>query len=100
MSKTIGALVIGKPKGIFARHSIPSKIISENGPPFNSNEFANFGKQYGFKHVTSSPYYPVSNGEAEHAVQTAKCILTTPDTYLALLTDHATKHSTTGFSPP
>ena len=99
MSKTIGVLVIGKLKGIFARHGIPSEIFSDNGLPFNSNELANFGKEYGFRHVTSSPSYPVSNGEAEHAVQTAKHILTTPDPYLVLLAYVATKHSTTGFSP-
>ena len=99
MNRTISAIVIGKLKGIFARHGIPSEIASDNGPPFNSSEFANFGREYGFKHITSSPYFPISNGEAERAVQTAKRILATPDPYLALLAYRAMKHSTTGYSP-
>ena len=57
MSKTVGVLVTGKLKGIFARHGIPSEITSDNGPVFKSNEFANFGKEYGFRHMTSPPYY-------------------------------------------
>ena len=97
MSKTVGLFFIGKLKGIFARHRIP--FFSDNGPLFNSNEFANFGKEYGLRHVTSSPYYPVSNGEGERAVQTAKHILTTPDPYLSLLAYHTTKHNMIGFSP-
>ena len=99
MNKTVSSTVIGKLKGIFARHGIPSVVISDNGPPFNSSEFASFGQNYGFQHVTSSPIYPASNGEAERAVQTAKHILTASDPYLALLAYRNTTHSTTGYSP-
>ena len=49
-------------------------IDSDNGPEFSSHEFAEFAKQYGFKHITSSPRYPHSNGLAERAVQTANIL--------------------------
>ena len=35
-------------------------------------------KNYGFKHITSSPGYPESNGKAEKGVQIAKRLLKTP----------------------
>ena len=49
--------------------------MSENGPTFSSHDFAEFAKQYGFNHFTSSPRYPQSNGLAERAVQTPEHIL-------------------------
>ena len=82
MSKTVGVLVIAKLKGIFARHGIPSELTSDNGLLFNSNEFANFGKESVFRFRVWLPYYPDTNGEAEHAAQTAKHILSTSDPYL------------------
>ena len=40
----------------------PDKIVSNNGPPFSSKEFAKFLSGLGIKHTTSSPGYLCSNG--------------------------------------
>ena len=82
--------VIGVMKKLFATHGIPVKCVSDNGPPFNAGVFKMFETTYGFQHVTSSPYYPQSNGQVEKAVSIAKNILTKcdeseTDPYLALL---------------
>ena len=50
-------------------------IIRSNGSEFSIHEFAEFAKEYWFKHITSSPRYPQSNGVAEQAVQTAKNLM-------------------------
>jgi transposase InsO family protein len=55
---------------VFARFGIPEKVISENGPPFNSAQYVMFAQEWGFEIKNSSPKYPQSNGEAERAVQT------------------------------
>ena len=44
--------------------------MTDNGPQFDSAEFAMFAKKWSFKHDTSSPRYPQSNGKAENAVKT------------------------------
>ncbi|KAK7090822.1 hypothetical protein V1264_010573 [Littorina saxatilis] len=85
-----GKEVINKMKAHFARYGVPERVISDNGPPFNSEEFAAFARSFGFEHVTSSPGYPQSNGKAENAVKAAKNLMrktseTKTDPYLALL---------------
>lgn len=62
-------------KSLFVRHGIPEVVRSDNGPQYDSAKFAKFAKDWEFKHVTSSPLYAQSNGEAERAVQTAKNLL-------------------------
>ena len=78
--------------------------VSDNGPPFNSQQFADFSKVYDFDHVTSSPAYPQSNGKAENAVKQAKMLMLKPsedntDPYLGLLAVRNTPSEIIGLSP-
>ena len=59
-------------KSIFARFGIPTTMISDNGPQFDSQEMKEFSQSYGFQHVTTSPYYPQANGLAERTVQVSE----------------------------
>ena len=52
--------------GMFARYGIPDIVRSDNGLQFASGYFAEFQKEYGFKHITSSPRDPQSHGEARN----------------------------------
>ena len=75
LNSTTSISIINILKSIFARHGIPSKLITDNGPQFSSHTFKEFSSTYSFQHVTSSPRYPQSNGMAERAVGTAKRLL-------------------------
>ena len=59
-------------RSVFATHGIPQMIVTDNGSSFTSEEFKTFTRKNGIKHVTSAPYHPSSNGQAERAVQTIK----------------------------
>ncbi|KAK7886282.1 hypothetical protein WMY93_025903 [Mugilogobius chulae] len=94
LTSTTAQSVITHLKGFFARHGIPHCVVSDNGPQYDSGEFKDFAKQYGFKHVTSSPLYPQANGQAEKGVQIVKRLLKKAkdgegDPYLALLSYRA-----------
>lgn len=75
LTTTSSASVIRKLSTHFARHGIPELFMSDNGPQYASDEFAEFASTWDFKHITSSPGYPQSNGLAERTVQTVKNIL-------------------------
>ena len=64
--------IITRLKRHFSNHGIPNLFQSDNGPPFDSQEFRDFATVYEFELVTSSPNYPQSNGCVENAVKTAK----------------------------
>ena len=75
LRETTSEQVIEHCKSQFARHGIPDLLITDNGPQFSSKTFHTFSTAYQFRHHTSSPHYPRSNGKAEKAVQTVKNLL-------------------------
>ena len=86
LTSTTSAAVIRTLKSVFSRHGIPETVRSDNGPQYSSKEFAQFASSYEFNHITSSPRFPQSNGQAERMVQTVKRLLKRAgDPYLALL---------------
>ena len=60
---------------LFSIEGYPDEIVSDNGPLFQSKEFAKFLSGLGIKHTTSSPGYPHSNGFIERHIQTVKNML-------------------------
>ena len=60
---------------LFSIEGYPDEIVSDNGTPFQSKEFAKFLSGLGIKHTTSSPGYPCSNGFIEQHIQTVKNML-------------------------
>ena len=59
-------------KNIFSIFDIPNTLVTDNRPSFGSEEFENFVKKNGIKHLTTALYHPSSNGLAERMVQTFK----------------------------
>ena len=91
--------VVAHTSSIFARHGIPEVVVSDNGPQFASESYNKFAEEYGFQHITSSPYHPEGNGEAERGVQIVKNLLKkAQDPYLALLAYRSTPLEV-GYSP-
>ncbi|XP_041469952.1 uncharacterized protein K02A2.6-like [Lytechinus variegatus] len=67
--------VISSLNEIFSRNGIPDTVISDNARQFVCSEFREFTKKWEIKHITSSPTYPQSNGQAERCVQTIKMLM-------------------------
>ena len=91
-------------KSMFARHGIPDEVVSDNGPQYSSLEFKAFALSWEFTHITTSPGFAQSNGQAERTVQTVKNILKKAakdktDPYLALLAYRNSPIDGVGLSP-
>ena len=77
-------------KATFAHHGVPPILFTDNGPKFSSQNLKDFASAYLFRHVTSSPRYPQSNGLVERTVGTMKRLLQhVHDLYMAILSFHA-----------
>ena len=108
MSSTTSAATIAALRDLFSKYGIPLQLVSDNGPQFISEEFEDFLKNNGVKHVRVAPYHAASNGAAERMVQSFKRSLSASkaqgrslqqclDNFL--LAYRTTKHATTGQTP-
>ena len=88
---------------LFSIEGYPDEIVSDNGPPFQSMEFAKFLSGLGIKHTTSSPGYPRSNGFIERHIQTVKTMLSKSSntrSFQEVLADLRTTRIGTGLPSP
>ncbi|UYV64979.1 hypothetical protein LAZ67_3002638, partial [Cordylochernes scorpioides] len=93
-------------RDLFAVHGLPDQVVSDNGRMFVGHEFQEFLRMNGIRHITSAPYHPQTNGQAERVVQTLKQLIrkngwenisvTLPRALFAMRT---TPHGTTGLTP-
>ena len=96
-------------RNIFARYGLPTQVVSDNGPPFQSAEYEEFLRQNGIQRILVSPYHPSSNGLAEPFAQTIKYAMESSVNDPAssihrwiqnfLLSYRSTPHATTSSSP-
>lgn len=104
LHSTTSAAIIRQMKLLFEERGVPEVVYSDNGPQYSSTEFADFAKSYNFKHTTSSPHHPRSNGFAERMVGICKKLLlkareTNTDSHLAMMAYRATPLSAQIKSP-
>ena len=57
---------------LFAAEGISAIVMSDNGPPFNGEEFRQFAHDFDFVHTTSLPHFHQSNGFIEAMVKKVK----------------------------
>ena len=72
LTSTTAARTIQVLREIFARYGVPKQLVSDNGPQFTSQDFAEFMGRNGIKHTRTAPYHPASNGAVERLVQSVK----------------------------
>ena len=53
---------------LFTTWGFQKSLVSDNGPQFGSKQFEDWCRLNGIVHLTSAPFHPPSNGEAERLV--------------------------------
>ncbi|UYV67535.1 K02A2.6-like [Cordylochernes scorpioides] len=94
--------VIGRLKSIFAWHGTPETVRSDNGPQFQKvlgSEFSKFSKEWSFKHITSSPKFPQSNGFIEAIIKNIKQSFKKEEDCYLTLQAYRTMPLESGYSP-
>ena len=107
VNSTSASQTIEMLRTIFATHGLPMTVVSNNGPPFSSNDFEKFMKANGIVHRRVPLYHPSLNGLAENMVKSLKQALNkanksdTIETKIAkfLASYRNTPHSITGRTP-
>ena len=57
---------------LFSRFGVPKSIISDSALLFAAEEFQEFCRRNGIRHILIAPYHPASNVLEERGVQTLK----------------------------
>ena len=105
-TKTTTEKTISILRHLFSSYGFPEEIVSDSGPQFTSDQFADFLRQNGVRHTRSAPYHPATNRAAERMVPVLKKGLKlasrlSVDHQLTnlLLSYRSMPHSTTGMPP-
>ena len=83
-------------KHIFATYGTPRRNESNNGPPFNSEEFKEFAKQEGFQHHRVTPLHPteqIASLQGKNRLERRNAIQD------MLIAYRSTPHPATGIAP-
>ena len=105
---TKASTVIPKLDKMFATHGIPEILTSDNGPPFNGDEYQRYLTALGINKNSSTPKWPQGNAEVERFNQPLGKALKTAtiegkvwqqEINCFLLQYRTTPHSTTKVSP-
>jgi len=72
VNSTSATQTANKLRRIFTTHGLPVTLVSDNGPPFSSEEFRHFMTSNGITHRRVPPYHPSSNRMAENMVKSVK----------------------------
>ena len=108
ISSTCFSKLEHRPNRLFATNGVPDEITTDNGPPYFSDEMAHYAKMMGFRHHSTTPMDPQSNGFAENFVKSVCKLVHTAtvegkdprkEINTFLLQYCSTPHSTTGKSP-
>jgi hypothetical protein len=93
---------------VFSMFGIPRILKTDNGPPFNSEQFSKFAGHLGFHHRKITPLWPQANATAERFMRTLGKAIRVAETQSTpwkqrlntfLREYRATPHSTTEASP-
>ena len=105
---TRASTVIPKLDKMFSVHGIPDTIISDNGPPFNGDDYARYLKAIGIQAKFSTPYWPQGNATVQRFMRPLGKALKTAtlegrpwkqELNRFLLQYRTTPHCTTGVPP-
>lgn len=93
---------------IFAREGFPKNIRSDNGPPFNGDEYKQYCTERGISMIYSTPLFPQQNGLVENYMKLVNRAMTAATTsktdfkielQAAINAHNAAAHAVTGVPP-
>lgn len=108
LSSLSAAEVIQKVEKVMATHGLLKEIRTDNGPPFQGQEFASYLASHGIVHRKITPKWPQANGEAKRFMKTLNKIIRISvamgdpmeQSIYSFLRDYRqTPHVTTGVAP-